>query len=310
LTRGSATITSITPTLGAASTSPVVPAGIDFVALGTANVNGPVGFRYIGRLLLEPSPRVALGHAESLTVGVANDAVSFFAVGAADPLTAALTLPVSIATALVLDVLKPFVMREMGPGMRTQVEGLINSSVAASVGRALPGGELPEGVNLSIRSVTITPASIAVRGAVGAFGGVTSKLPPPGGGGGTGSPFCCLTVLALSGYALTGFSLLRSIRDTRLSTSETGRRLTELYYRCGPEVIALLRADPDLATRAAAAANELTDLLRQSTPISAMHRRRYERMLRELAARGSADLRAAVAYTLGSDVWGLIQDAG
>jgi hypothetical protein len=185
------------------------------------------------------------------------------------------------------------------------LESRINGSIASSAGRSLPGGTLPEGVVLSVRTVRINgpgetipdqPAdTISVRGALGAFGGVLNKLPQAGGGGGRG--ICAGSTLASLGQLTVSLDALRADRDA-LASSRAVRRLVELYYRWSPEVSNLLHEDAALAARMGAAAEYLHAALRD--PVARPQaRRRLEVTLGELGERlpsaARADMREALA---------------
>jgi hypothetical protein len=272
------------------------PAGVDFTATGATTKTGDtVGLTYTGRLVFTPSSDIAAADREALFVGIDSPALSFM--GGATVASA--------IEAAVLNVLSGFILREFGPQIREQVERRINEGVIASAGRSLPGGVLPTGVNISVRTIDVNTARIQVRGALGAFGGVFSKLPPPPGGNG-GTKTCGFQALAALGHSVTGMTLLREVRDTRLAATETGRRLIQCYYECGAEVSELLRADSELARRAAGAANELAAALRAGGSVPAELRTRAEDVLRDIADAGSPRLRGAVAYALAARPWSLV----
>lgn len=196
--------------------------GLDFTAVGTTTKTGVViGFTYGGRLILSPSPSIAQAESEALSVGIANAAISF------QPGPSVL----SAIQAELLNLLRVFIMRELGPQVRTQLERRVNTAVIASVGRSLPGGVLPPGVILSIRSVSVTPVRIQVRAALGAFGGVFTNMPTPGSGGSTRP---CFIATAASGAHAPEVAVLRSFRDSQLLTTPAGRRVVRLYERLSP----------------------------------------------------------------------------
>ena len=271
--------------------------GIDFSATGTTTKTGVVvGFRYTGTITLAPSTDVAAAESEALSLGISNPLLVFVSGPSV----------LSAIEAEILNLLRVFIVREVGPMIRRTLEARLNAAVISSAGRSLPGGVLPAGVSASVRSISINPTRIQVRAALGAFGGVFSKLPAPpsGGGGRTGS--CPVLALGALGHSLAGVALLREARDVRLATGETGRRLIECYYRCGDEVSQLLRDDSRLARNAAETAEELASALGASRPVPAELRRRVESILRELAAVGSPELRETVAYALRTRPWRLV----
>jgi hypothetical protein len=281
-----------------ALTATLAQGGIDFSATGTTTKTGEtVGFSYTGLITLDPSADVAAAEFEALSVGISNPMLVF--------------LPgpsiVSAIHAEILNLLRVFLVREVGPQIRRNLEQRINASVIASAGRSLPGGVLPAGISVSVRTISVTPARIQVRAALGAFGGVFSKLPPPSSGGG-GTRICPVLTLATLGHSLVGTAVLREVRDARLATTTTGRRLIESYYRFGEEVSDLLRADSGLARRAARVAAELTSVLRAGAAVPEGLRVRSESLLRDLALAGSPDLRASVAFALEAQPWRLLKD--
>jgi hypothetical protein len=156
--------------------------------------------------------------------------------------------------------------------------------------------------------LTINSQKISVRGALGAFGGVFSKLPPIGGsgGGGTGKGLCSFQSLASLGYAVSGVDVLRAMRDGVLAGTDTGRWATDAYYRFGGEASGLFARNPRLAARAAATATELAEALRRGGTVPRALRGRCDDLLRDAAALGSPELRAAVAHGLDTGVTRLL----
>jgi hypothetical protein len=167
----STTATAITATIAPASTSPPRPGGVDLVITGTTTKGGPsVGFTWTGRVLLMPSSNIPDALSFAIDVGIDSPSITFTPG----------SNPVSTVTAWILNGVHSVVLNRLGPDMRTKIEWMVNTAIVTAAGKALPGGTLPAGVVLSMRSVSITSApSIAIRGALGAFGGVLSKLPAP-----------------------------------------------------------------------------------------------------------------------------------
>jgi len=134
-------------------------------------------------------------------------------------------------------------LRPWGERQRTQQE------IAKSIGRALQTGDtLPPGVVLSIRSTNVTPdpgGVLEIRGALGAFGGVFSKLPPiqvtPGTGG---KP--CFIATAVHGADSPEVRLLRSFRDRELKKFFAGRKLVALYETVSPPIADYIADKPHL----------------------------------------------------------------
>jgi len=289
-------ITSLTATLAASTAG--APGGIDFVATGTTSKTGVVvGFTYSGRMVLDASTDIAAAESEALSVGIANPSITFL------PGPSVL----SAIEAELLNLFRVVIMREVGPQIRDNLERRINASVISSAGRQLPGGVLPAGVVLSVRTVTIgTPPgasepAISVRAAVGAFGGVFSKLPQPSSGG--GGKVCAGQTLVALGLAAGTMSQFRALRDGTLGLTAEGRRLIAEYYRFSPEVSELLRADPSLARRAIGVAGELALALRDGFAVPPSILLRGEALLREFARRGSFELAAAVEDALRLAAW-------
>ena len=243
-----------------AITAMIASGGIDFSATGTSTqLPAPVTFNFMGTMDLIPSSNVALVD-EVLDVGFTNPTLTF--TGTANVIAA--------VEAAILNAVSGVVLSRVLPSIRDTLQSRINGSIVTSVGRSLPGGTLPEGVVCSVRTVRIngpgapTPdqpaATIGVRGALGAFGGVLNKLPQPATGGG-GRTLCPVITLASLGQLAVSPDLLRLDRDA-LAASPTGARLVELYYRWAPEVSRLLGEDAALATRIGALAPDLHGALR------------------------------------------------
>jgi len=192
------------------------------------------------------------------------------------------------------------------PQIRKNIESHLENRIVGAVGRSLGPAGLPAGVILSVRSANVTSLHLEMRGALGSFGTVASKLPPAGGGGGGGGPICTLHTLASLGLCVSGLDVLRAVRDGSLAATETGRWATAAYYRFGAEVSSLFTRNPRLARRAAALADELTGALRAGEALRSAQRRRIEELLRDLAAIGSPELRAAIAHGFDAGVTRLL----
>jgi hypothetical protein len=206
-------------------TASLAQGGIDFTAIGTTRKTGAaVGFRYTGRLLLLPSSDVAAVESEALSVGISSPAITFLP----GP-----SVPGAIHSIL-LNIFQLFVMHEIGPKIRTGLERRVNTAVISSVGRSLPGGVLPVGVTLSVRTISITTATISIRGALGAFGGVLAKFPQSS----TGS--MCLVATVLHGVDSEEVKILRAFRDLYLLNSPIGRRLITLYECVSPRIVVFI----------------------------------------------------------------------
>lgn len=265
-------------------------------ATGTSTtMAGDVGFNFSVRLVLTTSPEIAAPEVQAVAVEIGDEHVQ-------------LTSGPGLATfdkAGLLLTLRDFMTDTAGPQIGRKIESRLTNAIVAAVGRSLGTGQLAAGVILSIRTLQVNAVRIEVRGALGAFGGVISKLPPIAGSGGSGTT-CALQTLASLGYGVFGLQVLREVRDGGLAATETGRWATEAYYRFGDEASVLLVRNPLLAARAAAIAHELAAALRAGMTVPNSLRRRYEDVLRDVAAIGSPELRAAVAHGLEAGVTRLL----
>jgi hypothetical protein len=214
--------------------------GIDFVATGTTHATGvTIAFTYTGRMVLSPSTDVRGAKDEAINVGIGNPVITF----AGGPSV------LSGVEAALLNFLRVFIMHEVQPKLRQTLENRVNAAIVAQVGKALSAdGSLPDGVILSIRSVKFTAdpgGALEVRGALGAFGGVLSKLPPivvPGSGGG-GKP--CFIATAVHGVESPEVQLLRSFRDGLLVNSFAGRKFVSFYEFVSPGLADFISTRPN-----------------------------------------------------------------
>ena len=233
------TVQASSMTLITAMTTTLVTGGIDFVATGTTRATGViVGFTYTGQLILSPSSDIIAASTEALNLGLANPVITF-------------TPGPSILSAIeasILNSLRVFIMHEFQPKIRQGLESNVNAAIVAQVGRALSAdGSLPAGVILSMRSINITAdpgGTLEVRGALGAFGGVISKLPPiniPSGGTGR-----CFIATAVHGADSPEVQLLRSFRDGLLVNYFAGRKFVSLYELVSPGLADFISHRPNL----------------------------------------------------------------
>ena len=160
---------------------------------------------------------------------------------------------------------------------------------------------------LSIRQIGVSPTGIFVRGAIGAFGGVFSRLPQPSGGSSSSGP-CLMTALQGIRPEDLGLPALRSFRDA-LQTSPAGRALVDLYWSSTPEMRRLLARHPALAARTVLDLADLSRRIEAGRPISPRRRRRYEARLRDVASFGSPALRERVERVLVPELWPVLDDA-
>ena len=283
-----------TSTTITAITAMIASNGIDVTATGTSTqLPAPVTFNFMGTMELFPSSNVALVD-QVLDIGFSNPSLTFTGAG---------TVASTIEAAL-LNAVNGVVLNRVLPTIRGTLESRINGSIATSAGRSLPGGTLPTGVVLSVRTVRINgpgapspdqpAATIGVRGALGAFGGVLNKLPMPSTGGGGG--ICAGSTLAALGQLAVSLDALRVDRGALVS-SPAGARLVELYYRWSPEVSRLLLEDSALASRVGAATEVLHEAMHDegARPRAKRH---LDAVLDELGARlpaARADMKEALA---------------
>jgi len=228
-----------TTTVITAMTTTLAAGGIDFIATGTTHATGViVAFTYTGRLVLFPSGDVIGATVKAINVGISNPVITF----APGPSV------LSAIEAALLNFLRVFVMHEVEPKLRQTLENRVNDAIVAQVGKALTAdGSLPAGVILSIRSINSRAdpgGTLEVRGALGAFGGVISKLPPiviPSGGGKT-----CFIATAVHGAGSPEVQLLRSFRDGMLVNHFAGRKFVSLYEFVSPKLADFISNKPNL----------------------------------------------------------------
>lgn len=230
---GTATVViALTPTLTAA--------GIAFTATGTTRATGVViGFTYTGTLVILPSSDVRQPASEAVNIGLVTPTITF----ASGPSV------LSGIEAARLNSLGVFVRREFLPRVRQSMESMLNAAIVANISRQLPGGALPAGIILSIRSARTTAGSgggfvLEVRGALGAFGGVFNRLPPitvP-----TGGNRPCFVATAVHGADAPEVVLLRAWRDTVLVRNAVGRMFVRLYEAISPPLVRAIIRHPFL----------------------------------------------------------------
>jgi hypothetical protein len=197
----------------------------------------PVAFTCRQELTILPSPELrspgelfVLGFPHSPILSFApltpGDAAGAVAAAALDAVSGALVG--SYASFLRDTVMPPFVRT-----LETRYVGLALASLGGLIG---PGATtLPAGVIASIRSVQATGNGLTVRGALGSFGGVFSKLPPPAP---TTTPGRCFIAAAATSPSSPEVVALRAFRDRYLARSRAGARLVRLYEAFSPPVAA------------------------------------------------------------------------
>jgi hypothetical protein len=208
-------------------TAELVHGGIDLTLTGTTKQTGVVlGFRYTGTMVLTPSSDVAAAESEALSIWVRDPQIAFLAGPSV----------LSSVEAWLFNVMDVFIMRDLAPKVKKNLERRVNSSVLASAGRQLAGTDLPPGVILSIAWISIDPNRIMVTPALGAFGGVFSKLPPllPSSGR------CFIATAAYGSSLAPEVDFLRHFRDDVLRKTRSGAeffdRYYEQYYQISPPI--------------------------------------------------------------------------
>ena len=224
-----------TTTLITAVTMTPVGDGLDLVVTGSTMATGALMTMTVtAHLALLPATDVQRPET-AITVGLVNPAVTFGPGPAAG----------NAIIATVLNAVSAGILRDIAPALRVIIERMLNTEIARGVGRAFPGGTLPAGVVLSMRSIRATNAgALEVRGALGAYGGVINKLPPItiGGGGGSGRP--CFVATAALGADAPEVVLLRAFRDDVLRATQAGRAFVRLYERVSPPLAARIASRP------------------------------------------------------------------
>jgi hypothetical protein len=263
--------------------------GIDITLTGTTT--GGVGWEFGGRLVPSPSAEIAEPRAEAVRIDFVNENKQ---------LTGGATLPYPDEQALWTAV-RNYVTNTLAPQLRRHIGSHVENRIVGAIGRPPLSAGLPAGVSLSVRTISATSQHLAIRGVLGSFGRVDSKLPGAGGGGGGTGISCPFTMLDIP-----GLDVLRAVRDGTLAASEVGRWAVDAYYRFGGEASALLARNPRLAARTAQLAREVVPTLRAGRAMDSAQRRRAEALLRDFATVGSPELRTAVAAALDSGVTSLL----
>ena len=146
-----------------------------------------------------------------------------------------------LVTAL-LNAVAGIIESNIAPKITATISGKLNSGVLSDVATKLNKGvpsSMPAGVVLSVRGVRATtrPAAgggteavIGVRGALGAFGGVSNKFPALS----TGSGGACFIATAAAGPDAPEVAALRAWRDGWLRPRPGGGLAIGLYERVSP----------------------------------------------------------------------------
>jgi hypothetical protein len=284
-------------TITSIAANPTAAGMIDLTATGTTQESplpAPVGFTYMLSFGLVPSPDIAVAETEAVQLTTADKGSVVFT---GSGLTAAIE-------AAILNLISGFILDQLFPTLRSRIEAAINAGVLASLaGMIAPGTTtLPTGIVLSIRTIVIDATGITTRGALGAFGGVFSKLPPmpTGGGGGRTCPLGMLVAFAIPTLDLDVF---RVTRDRTLEREDPSRDLVDAYYRHGAEVTRLLLTEPSLRGSVVEVLPELQERLASGEPFPRPFKRRCEALLQEMGAMGSEPLRAEIARALAREPW-------
>lgn len=284
-------------TITAIAANPTAAGTIDLTATGTTQESplpAPVSFTYMLSFGLVPSPDIAVAETEALQLTTPNKGSLVFTGSG----------PAASVEAAILNLISGFILDSIFPTLRSRIEAGINAGVLASLaGMIAPGTTtLPTGIVLSIRTVVIDATGITARGALGAFGGVFSKLPPmpTGGGGGRTCPLGMLVAFAIPALDLDVF---RVTRDRTLERERPARDLIDAYYRHGAEVTRLLLTEPSLRGSVVEVLPELQERLASGGPFPTSFKRRCEELLQEMGAMGSEPLRAEIARALAREPW-------
>lgn len=198
--------------------------------------------------------------------------------------------------AAILNAVNFFVLREIFPRFRNRLKAGINSAVISQIaGRIAPGTTtMPAGVVVSARSVHTNASRIAVRAALGAFGGVLSKFPPVSSGGGGG---ICGGVLLIGASTLaSGLNLdvFRLFRDRVLASTPAGKRLIELYYEHSAEAANIVLGDSRLLGRAVGLMMAMQIKLKRGKPLNERIVSGCSRLLSDVYRLASAEFRRDV----------------
>jgi hypothetical protein len=233
MTSGSTTITAVTLT--------VAGADIAITAVGT-DTQLPAGdtFTYTATLVLIPN-----GSLEALDspfdIRLTNPSLSFTA-GTGQGFVTAL-----------LNAIAGIIESDIAPRIKATIKGLLNSGilmqVATRLNRGVPSA-MPAGVVLSIRGVRATTrmtttgsteAVVGVRGALGAFGGVTNKFPALSTGSSGGM---CFLATAAVGPDAPQVQVLRAWRDGWLRPRRGGPAAISAYERLSPPLARRIAHSP------------------------------------------------------------------
>jgi hypothetical protein len=218
-------------TIITAFTASLAQGGIHFTATGTTKKTGViVGFTYSGMMVLSPSADIQNADIEALTVLVSNPSITFTSGPGV----------LSAVEAELMNLLNVFIMKDNGPQICATIGRRINSGLIAAAGRQLAGGTLPAGIILSIRSISVTSANINAEAALGAFGGVFSKLPQ------TSTPSKCFIATATFGNGSPEVQTLRTFRDVFLLTNRVGSKFVRLYEFISPGIAHRISKQPFL----------------------------------------------------------------
>ena len=237
-TSGSTTIATVTPAVSGAD--------IAITATGT-DTRLPAGdtFTYTATMVLIPNDSLEQLDAP-FDIRLDNPSLTFTA-GTGQGLVTAL-----------LNAVAGIIESNIAPQITSTIRSKLNSGVLMDVATRLNKGvpsAMPAGVVLSVRGVrpTTRPAAgggteavIGVRGALGAFGGVSNKFPALSTGSGGG---ICFIATAAAGPDAPEVAALRAWRDGWLRHRPGGGRAIALYERVSPPLARRIERSP--AARAA-----------------------------------------------------------
>ena len=216
-------------------------AGTTTEALGV-----PIAFTCRLEISLSPAGNIAAPETELFTLGFPHPPLVTFSTPATDPVSLAAVAALNGLSGLQHDY-ADFVAKAILPGFVSRLGArYVALALGSLAGLIAPGTTtLPTGVVASLRTVEVTGSGLTVRGALGAFGGVFSKLPPPPPPT-TTPPSRCFIATAATSESSPDVIALRAFRDTTLLPNPLGARLVRLYEASSPPLAKQIRSHPAL----------------------------------------------------------------
>lgn len=260
---------------------------ISLVANGTTSTSplpAPVNFTYTLEFKIVPSASIADAETEVFDIETQGRGTIVFTG----------TTVVGTIEAAILNTISFFILRELFPRFRARLKSSLNTSVLSQLaGRIAPGTTtMPPGIIVSARTVAITSQGIAVRAALGAFGGVLSKFPTTSTGGGK---ICGILALGASTAAAIQPDMFRMFRDNILARSNAGKELIELYYKHSEEAVKIVLSSYGLSGRAARLLLELQQQMRSNKPMDKSFVNSCDQFLQDIGNKGSEEFRLGIA---------------